>query len=666
MLAWSKLEQLAPLRWAELARAARVALGVVAPLVLGWAVGCVEYGAFMALGALPAGFAAFQGETRTRVMAVVIASLGMAVSTFVGAATASAAPWLLVPIVALWAYVTGLSVSLGQRWSVVVLQCTVALLIAVGLPVDPAEAALRAVLVLAGGLLQALLVAASWTLRPGSRERTALAASYRALAAYASSLASGTSEAPPPAAFPAHAVLDDPNPFLASSQRRMFIDLLEEAERIRAALAALASVPHDARLSGDAARILGLVADALTAPRAERAGRVAQVNQEIAPLAVAGDAGWRWSGEALLGQLRAVGRILALLDAPPAKQQGSARGAMRTPGSGAAALALLRANVTTATEAGRHALRLALVATLAEALVQSLGLYQGRWATLTIFLVLRPDYASTIGRGIERSVGTALGAVLGAAAAYAAHPGRGGLIAAAGIFVAAAYAVFDATYLLFSVFLTAFIVVLLVLLGMPAVATAEARILDTVLGAALALGAYLAWPTWEGATAQQKLARLVETHRDYAKALLRELAHPGSTDAPALRALQAAAQRSRSDAEAAAARVAQEPRHGPMKPELAQLVIATVERLAHAQLALHALVLSSERAAIDADDFGAALDTALGRLAAALRTLQPPPGVPALRRIAAALSGSAFAPIADRLVDATNTLDSVLRERLAT
>jgi hypothetical protein len=31
----------------------------------------------------------------------------------------------------------------------------------------------------------------------------------------------------------------------------------------------------------------------------------------------------------------------------------------------------------------------------------------------------------------------------------------------------------------------------------------------------------------------------------------------------------------------------------------------------------------------------------------------------------AALRGSALGPIADRLVDATNTLDSVLRERLA-
>ena len=664
VLGWKKLAGLGTLRPAQLARSARVALGVVLPLAVGGATGHIAYGVYMALGALPAGFAAFQGETRTRVAAVVIAAFGMAVSTFVGGATAHEVPWLLVPVVALWAYFTGLAVCLGQRSSVAVFQWAVALIIAMGLPVPPSQAALHAAFVLAGGLLQAVLVAASWTLRPGSRERTALATSYRALAEYASSLASGSNLPPAPAAFPARDVLDDPNPFLQSALRMIYIDLLEEAERIRAALAALASQPHDPRLTADAARILNLIADALPAKRTERAALVARLNEGIAPLAVAADASWRWSGEALLGQLRAVGRILGTLDAPPARQHGSARGSTRGPGPFAAALALLRANVTTRTEAGRHALRLALVVMLAETIVQAIGLYQGRWATLTILVVLKPDYASTIYRGAQRSVGTALGAALGAAAAFLTHPSQGGLVAAAGVFIAAAYALFDATYLLFSVFLTAFIVVLLALLGMPAVPTAEARIYDTFIGAALALGAYLVWPTWEGASAQEKFAGLVEANRDYAKTLLRELAHPGSTDALALRALQAAARRARSDAEAAAARLADEPRHVPMTAELARLVIATVGRLAHWELALHALVLSAHRTTIDVDEFSAALDAALGSLAAALATLRPPQANPPLRPIEAALRGSALATIADGLVDATNTLESVLRERL--
>ncbi|TFV33469.1 hypothetical protein E4K10_34985 [Streptomyces sp. T1317-0309] len=54
------------------------------PLVVGVVTHHLDDGAFAALGALPAGFASFEGRARTRVAAVVAASTGMAVSTFVG------------------------------------------------------------------------------------------------------------------------------------------------------------------------------------------------------------------------------------------------------------------------------------------------------------------------------------------------------------------------------------------------------------------------------------------------------------------------------------------------------------------------------------------------------------------------------------------------------
>lgn len=70
--------------------------------------------------------------------------------------------------------------------------------------------------------------------------------------------------------------------------------------------------------------------------------------------------------------------------------------------------------------------------------------------------------------------------------------------------------------------------ILLALLGLPVIPTAEAWIYDTLLESALALIAYRVWPTWEGATAQVTFATLLEAHRNYATALLLELAHPGS------------------------------------------------------------------------------------------------------------------------------------------
>jgi hypothetical protein len=100
---------------------------VVVPLALGWASGHVPFGAYAALGAFSAGIASFQDESRTRVAGVVLASIGMALSAFIGATKAATSGWLLVPIVAIWGYFTGLAVALGPRWSLVVLQWSIAL-----------------------------------------------------------------------------------------------------------------------------------------------------------------------------------------------------------------------------------------------------------------------------------------------------------------------------------------------------------------------------------------------------------------------------------------------------------------------------------------------------------------------------------------------------------
>ena len=692
--AWRKVIQLGPFSVARLApaRAARVTLGVVLPLIVGWQSGHLAYGAFMALGALPAGITSFQGAARSRVVAVLMASIGMAVSTFVGTVAAASAPWLLVPLIAIWGYMTGLSVGLGPRWSVAVLQWSVAMLIAAGLPQGPSEAAMRAGLVLAGGLLQAVLVAAAWTLRPGRTERLAFADSYRGLAKYASDIAKGLSAPPPPMPLPARMAVEDPNPLLARDLQLMYVDLVEETERIRASLAALAVQVRERANEADvplrvfmaqAATALNLLSTAPARTSVEREAVLRDLDQRLAHLTIAENAPWRWSGEALLGQLRAVARMFAAIDSPrpvAGTDATVAQASLRPGNEVASSLAMLRANVTLSSEAGRHALRLALVAALTETIVQATGLYQGRWATLTIFLVLKPDYASTLFRGSQRPLGTAVGAAAGALVVSLAHHSRGAWVAAAGTAIAIAYAVFDASYLLFSVFLTVFIVVLLVMVGFPAVSTAEARIYETFIGAAFALGAYMVWPTWERTTAAEKFARLADAHREYAAALLSVLAHPGNVDAAGLRALQLSARRARSDAEAAAARLADEPADGRFTPELAQLIVAAVGRLAHAELALHALALTRELQPATSDKrpeslasvyhLKSAVGDALSRIALGLRTLLAPSAIPALRPIYSeltadpALRGTPLVSIADQMIDAINTLDGAVRNRL--
>ena len=187
---WLKLGQF---RWRNVTpgRAARATFGVLTPLVIGFATHHVEYGTFAALGAVPAGMVSFQGVTRTRVLLVSLAVMGMAISTFIGGAAAFGMPWALVPVIMLWCYVAGMCAALGPTAIVVTTQWPVAVLIASAVPLSPADAALRAVLVLAGGLWQGALVVSSWALSLGGAERTAMAASYATLSSYAAELAGG-------------------------------------------------------------------------------------------------------------------------------------------------------------------------------------------------------------------------------------------------------------------------------------------------------------------------------------------------------------------------------------------------------------------------------------------------------------------------------------------
>ena len=615
---WPALSYLARYEWLTAARpgglrpaapavgrALGLAGGVLLPLLLGVVLGHTADGVFAALGALLAGLASLQGVTRTRMSAVAVAGIGTAVSTFVGGTVAYAQPWALVPVIMLWGYVAGLTVCLGQRRSAVAALWPVALLIAVGTPLDPARAATRASLVLAGTAIQGIVVALSWAARRGDHERTALEASFRHLADYAWQVADGRLQAPAPVAFPAAAQLADPNPLLARSTRRTYTQLLEHAEQLRAALAAVAvhgaDDPTARRLAANAARLLDAAADTLTTHPRHHHPAAASNFPKPTPVLPAPDSNWRWAAEALLTQLDAVTQLLTHLE-PESAPNGTPDAAeiaasTSTDESFPAVRRALRANLTPVSETGRHALRLALTAGVAETLVRVTGLYEGRWVVLTVFLVLKPDYTSTISRGIRRALGTAAGAAIGAAIAILLHATPIGIALAGGLAVAAAYAVFEVDYLIYSFFLTVFIVLLLHLVGLSAETTATARLADTALGAALALIAYALWPTWHGRTASRIFDRLVEAHTTYATALLRELDAPGENGPSRLRALQSAARRSRTDAEAAAERLAAEPLHPPFTAEAARALVTSATRLAHAELSLHTLVTAPARPA---------------------------------------------------------------------
>jgi hypothetical protein len=306
------------------------------PLTLGVCSGRYEYGVYAALGALPSGFAAMTGDHRRKPVAVALASVGMAAGAFVGA-VAAGNPTLLVLFIAAFAYVAAIVGAFSDRAAIAALQWPGALLIATSTPDTPRQAAVRAGLVLAGGLGQATLVALA---------------------------------------------------------------------------VALHAEPAETRST--------------SRPRSSRA---------------------------LMHEVTGAVRAHARFD----------------------------------THHGQHALRLAATAAIAQSAALLLGLAHPYWAALTAVVVLKADHVLTVRRGLDRIGGTAVGILLGPVLVAPSHLGPAALLPGAALAIALAYTVFPASYFLYTVFLTGFVVVLLDLLGFAADQTLLPRLAATLLGGVVAL-----------------------------------------------------------------------------------------------------------------------------------------------------------------------------------
>ncbi len=701
--------RLGPFRWhdLEIGKAVRATVGVITPLAIGFALGRPDYGSYAALGALPAGFVSFRGITRTRVLAVLLAAVVMTASTFVGATAAEGAPWVLVAVMLIWGYGVGLTAGLGPAAMTIGLQCAMALLIASAIPLDPRQAAVRACLVLAGGLWQGLLVVSSWAVGRGGSERTAMAQSFGGLAAYAARLAAGQPGPPPATAMPGTHALRDPNPLLRNDAREHLLDLAAEAERIRTTLTALGSAAGTGQRAGQmllaSEAILTEIQAALRPWPVGRQQHLEQAAQLLRELPQAAGLSWQWVAKALAGQLRAAVRITGRLnEAEPQPGQRGDRSTVAAQAGPPARLAdlllTLRASLSPDSENGRHAVRLAAAAGVAELLVRATGLAHGYWAVLTVFFVLRPDYSATLTRGLQRAAGTLVGGGLGVCTVLLDHVGKVALLGGVALALLAAYAVYTVSYLLMAVFLTDFVVVQLALLGLPPLPTALARLTGICVGTTIALLAYLLWPTWAVRTAGEKFATLFETQGRYATAVLRGYSRPADPPADRLHALQVAARRARLDAQASADRLTDEPDRPPMTGELGRELVSAGHRMALSGLTLAAMLQVRRRAGTatasgsgngqagagladvqlqrELDDLAGGLTVATGQLAATLRALPAEredgqhgfagTAGPDLRELQAAIAArpgdapEALVTATDGLVDAVDTATDMI------
>jgi Fusaric acid resistance protein-like len=579
------------------------AIPVVAVLAIGTVAWSAVAGVTMGAGAMLVGTAWRVGGGRPPLAMLATDAAVMSLSTFVGSVTGSIS-WLHLGVLFVWALAGGLLVSLGNRGGAVGTQAIIAFVV-FGRFSQPADASLGlAALVLAGGWTQVLFQSIVRWPTPLRAQRAATANAYRVL----SSLATASSET---STLPAATALDEAQASLSSFT--LFGDpalmtlrsLVNEGHRMRVGLAAIhsllrrreADLDDNADPSGrGAARVLELGAAALDlTARAIEGDRGAaaklpehihRLSSDTAERALTPDASGLLLARrlaALAGQFRAVAALAVtagegsgLRNRRPRARTHRLRERLKT------GLAVLRANASLESPAGRHALRLAVVVVLAELVSRHLPLSRSYWMVVAAATTLRPEFGATFTRGAERAGGTALGVGLAGAIAVALHPSGAATIVLVGLLAWAAYAVFPASFAVGFAFLTGVVVFLLNAISPDTLATAWARLLDTLVGGALGLLAYRLWPTWSETSARKSLADLVGAQRAYLKAILAAIAEGRRPDDGEIHTLSRRVRVSRTGAEATVARSLSEPATRRIDAEQSQGALAAMRRLVRA------------------------------------------------------------------------------------
>ncbi|MGH8980388.1 MAG: FUSC family protein, partial [Acidimicrobiales bacterium] len=536
----------------------RTVLSVALILVVGRATGHTTAGVVAALGSLYGGFVSLQGNYRSRATLIMVAGAGMGLAEFVGATVGHLAGPLTL-CAAGFGFVAGLVVALGPAASVVGIQAIVVFVVFSQFQFSASVAARNAGLIILGAAVQTFFVVVLWPLRRFPAERRSLGDAFSGLAGFArDALSDDLALFDPSVLDQLNAVMSDPQPFGGEElvARRA---MAAQADRIRLELVALSDACRRLRASGlndpvrdiedlmaAAAWVLAAVATAARAGR-PAAGWEAELDRVVASSSrlrarAAGDREARGPltgvddrAEALAGQLRTALRACATV----VGGDGAAVDSAVSTGRGRAALprhrptmwlaeqvATLRSNLTLSSQSYRHALRLSVTLAAGVLVSEAFGLAHRYWVPMTVALVLRPDFNTTITRGLSRVVGTLVGAGLVTLFFVEVRPGPDWLIAIVIILCGPAVTLIQANYAIYSVCIASLVVTLLAFEGQPGVATAGARSLYTVIGAGIALSAYLLWPTWEASTLPETLAKLSEVEGRYARLVLLAWADP--------------------------------------------------------------------------------------------------------------------------------------------
>ena len=191
----------------------------------------------------------------------------------------------------------------------------------------------------------------------------------------------------------------------------------------------------------------------------------------------------------------------------------------------------------------RYAVRLSLCFLAGFAISEFFQLQKGEWIVLTCLFVLQPSYSETRRRLSQRVLGTLTGVVAGVAIVQILPTVTGQLL----FMLASAFAFFfwlRRNYSVSVVFITTFVLCAFNLVAGQGVALMLPRIVDTLIGSALAYASVrLLWPDWQYRNLPGLLDGALRGNADYLAAILAEFRRAPEDDDLAYRIARRAAHR---------------------------------------------------------------------------------------------------------------------------
>lgn len=579
-----------PVPWS---RAVRAAIALAVPLAVTFVMGDIGIGALISTGALPTVVAEAAGPYRYRARRLGGAAAAAGTGFLIGLATGGT-PAVSIPAVVLVAAVSALISAAGSNASIAGLQLFVFSVLGTGqhaLGVDAGVAVGCFVIGAVWGLGVAL---AGWTWQATSPERTAVAQVFIELAAMLSA---------------------QDEPASRVGRHQLTTAMNTAYDRLLTARSWLSG--RDAAYR----KLLNLLS--ASTPAVEAA--VAMVN-----------AGQRATPEIVEHLTALAAAVLAdqPLPSPPdgdsPLHDGLARissGKDRPRRAPTPAWANLRGwagSLTAGPLTWVAALRLALCVALAELASVLLPLERSYWITLTVGIVLKPDFGSVFGRAILRGLGTVAGVGIGAAVLGLGAQGWA-LVLLIAVFAAGVAIGKVRNYAVLSAFVTPLIILQMDLAAHGDWAVVRARLIDTVLGCVIVLiFGYLLWPGSMRPRVGGRLADALDTVARYVDRALAPV-DPGGDRLERSRARRQA-YRALADLRTAFQQVVVEPSAAGRQATAWWPVIAGLERVADA---VTEVVVGLEHGAPPPSRADTELLTAaLAELAASVREQRDPEPVP--------------------------------------